>query len=127
MFSQAGRPWTRAIVRDISGIDDPRTLNRTPIRIDSLPGESVPLDRYGIKQNDLANFVSKTAEWTPGRLSSLRGMFSVPDLESRRLLVMKVRGALETSGSVSVHLTPFIMITPDSTWVLSAPAGAERR
>ena len=114
MFSGAGKPWTRALVREIEPPVPGDSLLWQPARLSTLPGQPVPLDRHGIKQNDLANFVSKTTSWDITLQNGLRRMFSHPPLSDRHLLVMRAQGRLLEDDSIDVDLEPFLLLTPES-------------
>lgn len=119
MFSQAGRPWTRALVRAVP----PSTSNAEAAQamwetasLEDLPGEAFPLLPHGTFQNDLSNYVSKTEVWDARRIRGLRGFFNKPMEEkpAHRLLVMRVRGRL-AGDSVAVVATPLALLSADTT------------
>jgi len=112
MFSQAGEPWTRAVVREMpEDTDDLASWDAVPFR--DLPGAAYPLVPQGINQNDVANYVSKTDTWTQERLRGFRSLFTKGRTLPKPLLVMKVRGSL-AGDSVSVEARPVMLLTPDS-------------
>ena len=90
MFSQAGRPWSRAIARDVTDVD---SLSWRTVGVQDLPGEPVALTDYGVDPIDLANYVSKTREWTDERVRGFWTMFRGDRLGNERILVLRVRGA----------------------------------
>jgi len=112
MFSQAGNPWSRAVVRDVS--QDPSALEWTTYSRASLPGEPFPLRPNGIDNIDLANFVSKTETWTDKRVGGLRSLFS-KQVDDRSLVVMRVNGRMTDGDSVVVDFVPYVFLGPDST------------
>ncbi|MDZ4701437.1 MAG: hypothetical protein SH809_17120 [Rhodothermales bacterium] len=112
MFSQGGRTWTRAIVRDVSAVPD--SLLWHTVSIDDLPGEAFPINPTGVNQNDVANFVAKSSTWNADRVAALRTIFGEATQE-RSLLVMRVQGRLVDQDEVEVHYTPFILLAPDTT------------
>lgn len=117
MFSKAGRPWNRALVRDVSASTIlPESQRWTPVDFDGLPGAPIQTDILGISQNDLANMVSKTKVWNADRVEGLRVLFK-NQLGNQTLMVYKARG--EKTGNsdlpVKIEFTPFIMMTPDTT------------
>lgn len=112
MFSQAGNPWSRAVVRDIS--EDPDPVQWETTSLDSLPGRPFALRPNGVDNIDLANFVSKTETWTPKRVQGLRSLFT-SHLADRELLVMRVRGRMVEGDSVVVEFEPYVHMAPDST------------
>lgn len=114
MFSQAGQPWTRAIVLDVTQVPDnevwkPRTLS-------GLDLETVPIGSYGIDQIDFSNFMSKTDNWTERRRNALRSMFSPDEIGSKRWMASKVNGQLIGPDSVVVIIQPFLLVTADSVY-----------
>ncbi|MDX1638082.1 MAG: hypothetical protein R3281_08945 [Balneolaceae bacterium] len=112
MFSQAGNPWKRAIVRDVSETD--RDSLWQVMTQETLAGEPVALDRLNINTNDIANYLSKTEVWTEGKLNGLRKLFD-RELSHRPLLLLQARGFLTEQDSVRVQFTPFIYLSGDTT------------
>lgn len=112
MFSQAGNPFSRAVVRDVS--EDATPLRWETTSLDSLPGRPFALRPNGVNNIDLANFVSKTETWTPKRVEGLRSLFK-PHLPDRKLLVMRVKGRMVEGDSVVVDFVPYVYMHADST------------
>ena len=113
MFSQAGDPWSRAVVRDVSAEVDSTAW--TPYQApDRLPGTAFALGPHDIVPIDLANFVFKTETWTPRRVEGLRTMFR-GSLDNRSLLVMRVNGRLTPTDSIVVEYVPHAYLGPDTT------------
>ena len=108
MFSVAGRPWTRALVRDVAALPDSARWRVTDL--DGLPGRPVVLPDIGID-----NFLSKTRTWDEDRVGGLRSLFTEDLLRSRQLMVYKVRGRLAADDSVVVEATPFLLLSGDGT------------
>ena len=126
MFSQAGNPWTRAVVRTVP--DEPEAHSWDAVPFTDLPGNPYPVVPQGISQNDVANYVSKTENWTEQRLNGFRSLFGKRYDFSKPLLVMKVRGAL-VGDSVSIKATPVMRLEQDTTFfnpsLSSSPAADE--
>lgn len=120
MFSQAGNPWTRAVVREMPSDLDPDTLSWREVSLESLPGTAYPVEPRGINQNDVANYVSKTEEWTEERIQGLRSLFTKNRPLPSPLLVMRVRGEMD-GDSVAVSATPVMLFAPDSTVLHPSP------
>lgn len=115
MFSQAGNPWVRTIVRDVTDRPlGPQDWSATDM--DSLDGVPYALEPAGINQNDVANFVSKSSRWTPERTNAIRRVYREA-LAERTLLVYRAQGLLAEDGSISVAFTPYVLVSPDSTWL----------
>lgn len=112
MFSQAGHPWKRAIVRDVTNLEND-TLWKS-YNHQNLVGEAVPLDELNINTNDIANLLSKTEVWTPGKINGVRKLF-LNELESKNLLLFQAKGELDEQDSVKVQFVPFIYMTQDTT------------
>lgn len=108
MFSQAGRPWTRVLVRDVTGT--PPARDWSPYSLETLPGVPVPLSSVGVFQNDLADFVARTTVWGAPEVEALRAMFSDAQLRSRSLLVLKVHGSLDSRDSVRIVAHPWVLL-----------------
>lgn len=112
MFSQAGNPWSRAVVRDVSDESSPVQWDTTSL--DSLPGRPFALRPNGVDNIDLANFVSKTDTWTPKRINGLRSLLT-PHPSDHDLLVMRVNGRMVEGDSVAVEFVPYVYLSADST------------
>lgn len=113
MFSKAGNPWTRALVRDVTDVPD--SLLWEVYDFDTLAGEPVSMKEIGVDQIDYSNFVSKTKNWDQKRIDALRFMLGEEHLEDKRWMIMKVRGALIGDDSVNVQITPFLLFKRDTT------------
>lgn len=114
MFSQAGNPWTRALVRDVS--DGSTPVNWNDKTKQELPGNAFAMNEIGINQNDLANFISKTENWSDEQVNGLRKYFK-GKLDKEQFLIFMVRGRLseEKSDSVAITYIPYIYLSSDST------------
>ena len=115
MFSQAGNPWTRAMVLDVTTKPDAKLWEKQSLV--SRDSDVVPVLDYGVDQIDFSNFVIKTQNWTPSRREALKEMFGASSISDERWMVSKVRGELIGRDSVSIEITSFIMLTPDSTYL----------
>ncbi len=115
MFSRGGHPWVRSVVRDVSGTDA-APLWATLDDPSDLVGNPYPLEPAGINQNDIANFVSKSDRWDAGRIGAMRKVFG-KTLNDRSLLVYRVDGKLVDDRNVRVRFVPFILMTPDTTYL----------
>lgn len=111
MFSQGGRTWVRSVVRDVSAEE---AVSWQTVGLDELPGKTFPMAPTGVNQNDVANFVSKSADWGPNRVGAMRALFG-PNLQESSLQVFRVEGRLTPERQVEVRYEPFILMTPDTT------------
>lgn len=109
MFSQAGNPWTRALVRDVSATPDSVKWQATDL--ENLNGSPIALRELGVDQIDFANFISKTEMWTSQRKSALQVMFGEENIKDRELMIMKVHGRLIGEDSVTVQAVPLLLVT----------------
>ena len=117
MFSQAGNPWSRSLVREMPPeMADVEALSWSSTRLTNVPGEPYPLVPRAINQNDVANYVSKTETWSPERIRGLRSIFAKNRDLPAPLLVMRVRGEL-AGDSVAVRATPVMLFAPDTTYL----------
>lgn len=112
MFSKAGNPWTRALVRDFTATPD--SLKWKSTDLEGLNGTPVALQEYGVDQIDFANFVSKTETWTPKRKRALQIMFRKENIKDRKIMVMKVQGRLVDNDSVTVEAIPLLLVTAEN-------------
>lgn len=112
MFSKAGKPWTRALVRDVTATSDNHKWQT--FNFNELQGSPVALQSFGIDAIDFANFVSKTDLWDWKRRQALQKMFGIDQIGDRELMVMKVSGRLVGQDSVAVTPTPLMLVTADT-------------
>ena len=115
MFSQAGNPWSRAIVRDISNESD--AIDWRQVDATSLPGKPVALTDHGVDPIDLANFVSKTEVWDGNRVEGLRNMFRADQLGDQRLLVFRARGEMNDADLVALYFEPYVAFDKEGAQV----------
>jgi hypothetical protein len=110
MFSRAGRPFTRSIVREL---EPDEQVGRGPFSWNTLPGRPFALVPAGIAQNDVANIVSKTQVWTPKRAQALQRLFG-EHAATRRLLVLSAHGWLSDDpmdDGVSLEFRPLAQLS----------------
>lgn len=112
MFSKAGQPWSRAIVRDMSSVPD--SLRWKTTTLNNLQGSPVSLQDYGVDQIDYANYVSKTKNWTWDRQWALQQMFGEENIKDKHLMVIKVSGRFENKDSISTQAEPLFLVTADT-------------
>lgn len=115
MFSQAGNPWTRALVRNVSDVPEKQLWEVS--NLDNLYGQPIALSEYGVDQIDFANFISKTENWDQGRLEAIPHMFGREHIRNQQLMIMSVRGRLTTQDSVVVQAFPVILVKADTTYL----------
>lgn len=113
MFSQAGNPWTRAVVERV---EDPARAdlweNRT---LEEVAPRAIGLYERGVDPIDFANFVGKTLEWDRKRIGALRELLDVNRLEDEYWMVNRVRGHLTEEDTVIVESTPLFLLSADTT------------
>lgn len=115
MFSQAGNPWTRAIVLDVSETPDEEMWNSQPLS--ELNADPVPIGSIGVDQIDYSNFISKTTNWTESRRNALRSMFGPENIGNGRWMASKAHGQLVAEDSVVIVIQPFLLVTADSVYM----------
>lgn len=113
MFSKAGNPWTRALVRDVTEVPD--SLLWEVYNLNNLAGEPVSMASIGVDQIDYSNFVSKTKQWDEQRIGALRYMLGEKNFNEKRWMIMKVKGALVGDDSVHVQIIPHLLFVADTT------------
>lgn len=113
MFSQAGNPWTRSFVRDVT--DESRAVEFEMQEESELYGVPFVLNSIGVHQNDLSNFLSKNDNWSSSRKNAVRKYFK-DVLDAKKLLIYKVHGQLE-EGTVNISYQPFIYLDADTTLI----------
>lgn len=112
MFSQAGNPWTRAMVLDVTDLPDEQIWKTHSLY--NRIAEPISLREHGIDQIDFANFMSKTPNWTPERRNALHYMFDGNNLGPERWMASKVHGRLVNQDSVVIEIEPFLLVTADT-------------
>jgi hypothetical protein len=118
MFSQAGNPWSRSLVREVSPED---SISWDTVSLDALPGQPYGVASGGVDAIDLANFVSKTTVWDTDRVAALKLMLlAEPPKTPLDLLVFRVRARLTESDSVAILATPYVRVGTDR-----APSAAD--
>lgn len=107
MFSKAGRPWERAIVRELTSGTDPECVVET----ERLPGSAVALASVGIDQNDASKALLGISAMPDERAAqqTLARLFA-PAHTTQSLAVYRARGALDTERAVRVTYHLFATI-----------------
>lgn len=116
MFSQAGNPWARAMVLDVSELDDSEMWEEQAYPLPS-DEDVVSLRSLGIDQIDYSNFVVRTTDWTDSRQLALHSMFGAESLKNKKWMIVIVRGALTDSDAVESTVEPVILLTEDEIWL----------
>jgi hypothetical protein len=109
MFSGAGRPWQRALVRGMP--EDAASGALLPeYALDMVPGRPLPL-RQLAPQDDLSTLVQRAEGWSDDETNVVAHMFgSLPC--SAPLLVLRVRGSL-AEGRVRELAVPVAWLSCD--------------
>lgn len=111
MFSQAGNPWSRSVVREVPPGD---TLSWDTTALADIPGQPYGVRSGGVDPIDLANFVSKTKEWDQDRVEARQLMLLAdPPKDPLRLMVYRVRARLTETDSVAITATPYVLVGTD--------------
>ena len=115
MFSQAGNPWTRAMVLDVTEVpDEMMWQTQSPHKKSGVP---VSMREIGVDQIDFSNFISKTEKWTESRRDAVRLMFGPDNIGDSRWMTAKVHGRMIGRDSVAVTIQPFLLVTADSVYM----------
>jgi len=113
MFSQAGNPWSRALVIEVEESTGEQLWET--VSLEEVNGRFVSLYDHGIDPIDYANFISKTMDWNERRIKALRDMLDAESLDGKKWLIARVDGHLTGRDSVVVSSVPLFLITADST------------
>jgi hypothetical protein len=99
MFSKAGRPWERAIVRELT------TVPACAVDAEQLPGSAVALAPLGLDQNDVSKALLRIREMSDQAAAeqTLARLFAGARA-SRPLAIYQARGSLDAARSVRVIL-----------------------
>lgn len=105
MFSGAGRPWTRALVRQV---DEPiaRAPVVAPYSLQALPGR--PFTVPAPMQNDLSSLVQRADRWTPEERRAIERALSRSGCAGS-LMLFRVLGRL-TDGAVKPEATALAVV-----------------
>lgn len=109
MFSKAGKPWERALVRKVHPQMAGSVSWDTLHHLDKLPGEAFAIEEHGLFQNDFSNYLKKTAVWTESKQQGILGMFGSLEAEND-LILYKVRGEMQDDGNVGYQFMPLIVV-----------------
>lgn len=112
MFSQAGNPWKRAIVQDVTDTDIDR-LWQTADK-NGLPGQTLALNKLNVNTNDIANYLSKTEVWTSEKKTGVRKLLQ-KNLENKNVMVYQARGFLTNDDSTQIQFVPYVYLSADTT------------
>lgn len=114
MFSQAGNPWSRAVVQQVDSVNDSTIWNTKPLS--EIENRVISLDSIGVDAIDFANFVSKTKNWNQKRVQALRDLLNIEERPGANWIATQVKGSLVDDDSVVVEAIPLIMVTKDTTY-----------
>jgi hypothetical protein len=122
MFSNPGKPWQSALVRELSAEDLKKPL-RDDVWEDQLPGKPFAIEYIGLDQHDL----SAATRDVKGALSEVQKTRFATYFQAAapaRLVVYLARGGLRPKDrSVYVRYRPIVQIGPDGVQVApSIPA-----
>lgn len=114
MFSQAGKPWTRALMVEV----EPSTSDAWgPWTLQDLPGAPFVNDSIGVNTNDLSKFIQLTDDWTDERVATLRKLYAPALADGRSLLLLRGQGKLVGEDEVAIAMTGLIRIDPEQSVV----------
>jgi len=114
MFSQAGKPWERALVRTFpANYSQSDAKWDTLYAIDHLAGKPFKMADYNLAQNDFANYLKKTKVWDAKKKATVRAMFGGLKADST-LVLYKAGGRMAEDGEVDYHFVPMIIVQNES-------------
>jgi hypothetical protein len=116
MFSSAGKPWTRSLARDVTGVSEAELWSARTFPED-LPGKPVLMHTLGVSQNDFSLMMKDTKVWDADAEQRLRKFFG-EYLTSHDVLVFRVTGTLGQNGhggSMQLSTQPFVWLTRERT------------
>lgn len=116
MFSKAGNPWSRAVVRDVS-TSQLDNIDWAELEVSDLPGAPFKLNINTLDNIDYANFINKTAVWTPERIAALRSFFNKYNGDDKILFCYSVKGRLDEEEDIEISAHPYVILTPDTVWI----------
>jgi len=119
MFSVAGRPWRRAIAREVS--DVPAGELWQTRTVETLAGRAFPVAEHGIPQIDFTEYVNHSPRWDAARVAGLRALFATP-LRTQALLVYEVRGDVDDDGTAHTRAEPVVLLEPTRSELRPEPA-----
>lgn len=124
MFSVAGRPWRRAIARDVS--DVPAGELWQTRTVETLAGRAFPVAEHGIPQIDFTEYVNHSPRWDAARVAGLRALFAAALFDAARgtqaLLVYEVRGDVDDDGTAHTRAEPVVLLDSTRSELRPGPA-----
>ena len=114
MFSQAGKPWSRGIIENVTSDTSRADLWETK-PISEIENRIVPLHKYGIHEIDIANYISKTKVWDKEKLDGLRTTFKIDQYPGQIWMATRVIGHLNEDNSLVIEAIPMFLYSADTT------------
>jgi len=112
MFAAAGRPWTRALLRELT----PAELEQPLLEIseEQLPGRPLALHSLGKNQDDLIQLVRRLdASTNPAADLQFLAEYLGDARKSRHLVLYLVRGRFRPKRVVGVRFRPIAVLGPE--------------
>lgn len=113
MFSQAGKPWSRGVVEQVTDTTRADLWQTKPISV--IEDRILPLKKYGIHEIDFANYVSKTKTWDKKKINGLRTTFQIDRYPGQMWMATRVAGYIDEQDSVIIQAIPMFLFTADTT------------
>ncbi len=127
MFSHAGQPWMRVVIRDVTST--PNTKGAVLDSLEHLEGDPLPLKPLGVLQKDMNRlFRVADGQWNPEQIRVVRSALSTPLSRQRVLLAYRIEGRPSPKGRWTVRAVPMLKISPSESEVLNVAvsAGSQR-
>jgi hypothetical protein len=119
MFSRAGRPWTRALVVELSTPVPDASLQEVWEK--ELPGPVFPLHRVHINQDDLSAVVRAITPPVNAQQAAFLAEYFERVRHEKTLVLYSVRGKFRPDRSVRERFTPLAVIGPEGVRALAVP------
>jgi hypothetical protein len=119
MFSRAGRPWTRALVVEMTVPVPDASLQEVWEK--ELPGPVFPLHRVHINQDDLSAVVRSITPPVNAEQAAFLADYFERVRHDKTLVLYSVRGKFRPDRSVRERFTPLAVIGPEGVRALVVP------
>jgi len=118
MFARSGRPWSTALVRELSADELAQPL--LEVEEQALPGQPFALGRQHINQDDLTSVIRPMLKGVTPEHTELLARYFQKQRATRHLVLYVVRGAKAPKKTIQIRFQPLAIIGPDG--VRAVPA-----
>jgi hypothetical protein len=117
MFSSAGNAWERSLIVTPHDVP-PSGFTWEESFLSELTGDVVPLRPLAIPQNDLSDFLRRTADWDARQRETVEHLISRARTDSGPIILYRIRGELVQEG-VNVIASPVLLLESAGKMVLN--------